>query len=144
MSDSSPTPVPADVAERLDPCSKEAERDGLVLRKLGWRGCERLHHFRHYYSHGWGERGQGRPLSSRSLEAFFRFLEIFSWRDDQPPRLYLTDAGHLELCWEGANSQAIQVEFGPSSTEFYIEASEEEDTVPHSSLGLLVEKLARH
>src|SRR5207249_2511796 len=52
----------------------EPEREDLVLNKLGAKGWVRLHHFRHYYSAGWGEHS-GRPLSPRALETFFRFME---------------------------------------------------------------------
>lgn len=58
----------------------EAEREDLLLSKLGPRGWGRIHHFRHYYAQGWGERGHGRPLSPRSLEAFFRYLDEQAFR----------------------------------------------------------------
>jgi len=115
----------------------EVRREDLLLQKLGVSGWGRLHHFRHFYAQGWGERGQGRPLSPRSLEAFFRFLEAMPCPQRQFPKLFLTDNGHLELCWQDAQGGAVQVEFMPSQTEYYIEASETEAVVPHHALAEL-------
>ena len=47
----------------------EADREEVVLKKLGARGWGRLHHFRFFYGPGWDERS-GRPLSPRALEGF--------------------------------------------------------------------------
>lgn len=119
----------------------EVRREDLLLQKLGARGWGRLHHFRHFYAQGWGERGQGRPLSPRSLEAFFRFLEVMPVPQREYPKLFLTDNGHLELCWKDAQGAAVQVEFMPSQTEYYIEASETEAVVPHQCLAELASLL---
>jgi hypothetical protein len=118
----------------------EAERDELVLQRLGPKGWGRLHQFRNYYSQGWGE-GNGRPLSPRSLEAFFRFLEAFPDIREREPSVFLTKRGHLELCWEDSVGKAIQVEFTPSEAEYYVEAEEEENAVPHLDLSALAQKL---
>ncbi len=112
----------------------EARREDLLIRKLGNRGWGRLHHFRNYYSQGWGERGNGRPLSPRSLEAFFRFLEIMPDPVRSAPKLFLTDQGHLELCWKDEAGAAVQLEFTPSHTEFYLGASDQEGKIPHGSM----------
>lgn len=120
----------------------EAEREELLLRKLGARGWGRLHHFRRYYSQGWGDDGKGGPLSPRALEAFQRFLEAHPGWDKRFPSLFLTDQGHLELCWEDAAGKAVQVEFTPTGAEYYLEATEEEGAVPHSGLTSLAGKLA--
>ena len=63
----------------------EAEREELLFSKLGAKGWVRLHHFRHYYSAGWGD-GSGKPLSPRALEIFYRFLE-FANDSDESQRL---------------------------------------------------------
>lgn len=121
----------------------EAEREDLLLSKLGPRGWGRIHHFRHFYAQGWGERGHGRPLSPRSLEAFFRFLETMPIPQRTAPKVFLTDSGHLELCWQDEQGAAVQVEFTPSMTEFYIESSETEGTVPHAAITSLAAMLPR-
>jgi len=107
------------------PFPDEAEREELVLAKLGTRGWGRLHHFRHYYSAGWGDRS-GRPLSPRALETFFRFLEAAKFAVNTTPSLFLTDTGTLELCWEDASGKAIQVEFTSIGIEFYLESKKVE------------------
>src|SRR6059036_1017365 len=77
----------------------EADREELVLNKLGTRAWGRLHHFRYFYRQGWGE-GSGKPLSPRALEGFHRFVERAQFPEGSTPSLFFTDAGHLELCWE--------------------------------------------
>ena len=126
-----------------DAGADEGQREELLLSKLGPRGWGRIHHFRHYYSQGWGERGQGRPLSPRSLEAFFRFLGLMPIPERKAPKVFLTDSGHLELCWQDEHGGAVQVEFTPNVAEYYIEASETEDSLPHSSLASLAALLPR-
>jgi hypothetical protein len=103
------------------PSPDEAEREELVLATLGTRGWGRLHHFRHYYSAGWGDRS-GRPLSPRALETFYRFLERAQFAPNTNPSLFLTDSGSLELCWEDAYGKSVQVEFTSTGIEFYIES----------------------
>lgn len=108
----------------------EGEREELLLSKLGAKGWGRLHHFRHYYSAGWGD-GSGRPLSPRALETFYRFLESAKFPENAKPSLFLTDGGGIELCWEDAAGKAVQVEFQSAEIEFYVEAEESEDSVPN-------------
>ena len=103
------------------PLPDEAEREELVLAKLGTRGWGRLHHFRHYYTAGWGEHG-GKPLSPRALETFFRFLEQAHFTTNSNPSLFLTYNGMLELVWEDAFGKSIQVEFTSTGIEFYLES----------------------
>ena len=54
----------------FQPAPGEADREELLLKKLGPRGWGRLRHFRYYYDPGWGD-GKGRPLSARALEQRF-------------------------------------------------------------------------
>jgi hypothetical protein len=119
----------------------EGERDELLLSKLGPKGWGRLHHFRHYYSAGWGD-GSGKPLSPRSLETFYRFLESVTFPANAKPSVFLTDQGCIELCWEDASSKAVQVEFRPAEIEFYIEANQLENSVPASEAKQLAKRLA--
>jgi hypothetical protein len=119
----------------------EGEREELLLSKLGAKGWGRLHHFRHYYSTGWGD-GSGRPLSPRALETFYRFLESATFPQGAKPSLFLTDAGCIELCWEDAAQKAVQVEFKSTEIEFYIEAEEREGSVPTGNAKELAARLA--
>jgi hypothetical protein len=119
----------------------EGEREELLLSKLGAKGWGRLHHFRHYYSAGWGG-GSGKPLSPRALETFYRFLESARFPSDSVPSVFLTDDGFIEVCWEDSERKAVQVEFKPAEIEFYIEAQHLEDSVPASGAKELARRLA--
>ena len=98
----------------------EAKRDDLVLSKLGAKAWGRLHEFRNHYMHmrGWGE-GQGEPLSPRSLEGFYCFLEEAQFPEERKPSLFLTDQGFLELCWEDASGKAMHAEFTSGELIFF-------------------------
>ena len=119
----------------------EGEREELLLSKLGAKGWGRLHHFRHYYSAGWGG-GSGKPLSPRALETFYRFLESAKFPEGSVPSVFLTDEGCIEVCWEDSASKAVQVEFRPAEIEFYVEAHQLEDSVPTSEVKELARRLA--
>lgn len=102
----------------------------LVERELGARGAERLRDFRNLHSEPWGEEGKGKPVSPQVLEGFYRFLENIEFSTEgKRPSLFLTDEGHLELFWEDAQGGAIQVEFGPCSSEIYVEKTGVEEEV---------------
>lgn len=111
----------------------ESNHDDLLLEKLGEKGWGRLHYFRNEFSGPWGD-GEGRPFSPKSQEAFFNFLRIVGNLKAENPSLFLTDDGHLEICWEDASGNSIQFEFGPRETEVYLESSETELTFPNSEL----------
>lgn len=119
----------------------EREREDLLLSKLGPKGWGRLHHFRHYYSAGWGD-GSGKPLSPRATEAFYRFLESARFPEGMTPSVFLTDEGCIEVCWEDRERKAVQVEFKPAEIEFYVEAQELEESVPASEAKELARRLA--
>lgn len=119
----------------------EGEREELLLSKLGPKGWGRLHHFRHYYSAGWGD-GSGSPLSPRALETFYNFLESANFSLETKPSLFLTEAGSIELCWEDECSNAVQIEFKSTGIEFYVEAQEIEESVPNSDARDLARRLA--
>lgn len=119
----------------------EGEREELLLAKLGAKGWGRLHHFRNYYSAGWGE-GTGKPLSPRALETFYRFLESATFPAGSTPSVFLTDEGCIEVCWEDLKRKAVQVEFRPTEIEFYVEAQQLEDSVPASEAKELARRLA--
>ena len=113
----------------------------LLLSKLGAKDWRRLHHFRHYYSTGWGD-GSGRPLSPRALETLYRFLESATFPQGAKPSLFLTDAGCIELCWEDSSGKAVQVEFRSAEIEFYLEKQDLEGSVPGSEAKELARRLA--
>ena len=118
----------------------EIDRENLVLRKLGVRCWGRLYHFRNFYQHGWGD-GHGRTLSPRALEIFYRFIEEAVFPQGINPSLFLTDDGHLELCWDSQCGGAVQVEFTPSGAEYFIERLDSEDTVPFTEISLLAKRV---
>lgn len=123
------------------PAPGEADREDLLLKKLGPRGWGRLHHFRYYYQPGWGE-GAGRQLSPRALVGFFRFLTVAQFPVGKVPSVFLTDRGGLELAWEDAAGKAVQVEFTPQGAEFYVAANEHEGKVAVEALEQLAAELA--
>lgn len=117
-----------------DTASHEGDREELVLQRLGVAAWGRLHHFRHYYSQGWGD-GSGKPLSPRALEGFYRFVSTAKLSPIRPPSVFLTDDGTLELCWEDEDGKAIQVEFTGAGLEIFSEASGEERFLSFDQLG---------
>jgi hypothetical protein len=119
----------------------EAEREELLLAKLGPKGWGRLHHFRHYYSAGWGD-GSGRPLSPRALETFYRFLEVVKFPNAIQPSVFLTDEGWIELCWSDRSGKAVQVEFRSIEVEFYVEAEELEGAIRTADVTDLARRLS--
>ncbi len=113
----------------------------LLLRKLGPKGWGRVYHFRNYYAAGWGE--NGRVLSPKALDAFFRFVENANFpAGKSSPSVFLTDRGGIELCWEDQNGKSIQVEFTGTGAEFYQAATDEEGAVTFNDLARLSQHLA--
>jgi hypothetical protein len=119
----------------------ESSRDDLVLRKLGKRGWERLNLFRFSYQEGWGE--SSRPaLSPRALEAFSRFIAEVNFPHDRQPSIFLTDEGGLELVWEDAAGQSVQVEFRSKGIKYYRAMNDEEGEASFGSLKELARRLS--
>jgi hypothetical protein len=119
----------------------ESVREELLIKKLGARGWGRLHHFRHYYGPGWGD-GAGRPVSPRALEGFYRFLERFEFPPGVKPSVFLTDTGHLEMCWEERTGKAVQIEFTPAGADYYSESTRREGCLGYAQISELVRELA--
>jgi hypothetical protein len=116
-------------------------REELLLRKLGTRGWGRVHQFRFYFGQGWGE--TSRPaLSPKALDAFFRFLEDVTFPSGKLPSVFLTDEGGLELVWEDAAGQSIQVDFRPQRIEYYRAALDEEGSAPFIELKEVARRLS--
>ena len=113
-------------------------REELLLNKLGAKGWGRVHNFRNYYTSGCGENGP--VLSPRALDAFFAFIEETTFPTS--PSVFLTDCGGIELCWEDAQGESVQVEFTSAGAGFYKAATDEEDVVPLDDLAQLSQRLA--
>lgn len=111
----------------------ESEHDSLLLAKLGEKGWGRIQYFKQVFSAPWGN-GEGRPLSPRSLASFFDFLSAVQIPEGKTPSIFLTNSGHLELCWEDSGNKAVQLEFGPQETDIYIERNEQEFSIPNGEL----------
>jgi len=139
LSDNLRDETPVSGVRRAAP--SEGEREELLLSKLGPKGWGRVHHFRHYYSAGWGD-GSGKPLSPRALETFYRFLESARFPEGSMPSVFLTDEGCVEVCWEDFEGKAVQVEFKPAEIEFFIEAQQLEGSAPASEAKDLARRLA--
>jgi hypothetical protein len=139
LSDNLREETPLHGVRRTEP--SEGEREELLLSKLGAKGWGRLHHFRYYYSAGWGG-DSGKPLSPRALETFYRFLESATFPSGSVPSVFLTDAGCIEVCWEDFEGKAVQVEFKPAEIEFFIEARQLEGSAPASEAKDLARRLA--
>ena len=130
---------PAAVAGIRRTAPDELAREDLLLRKLGPKGWGRVHHFRSYYGSGWGE--NGRVLSPKALDAFFRFVEDAQF-PTAAPSVFLTDRGGIELCWEDRNGKSLQVEFTTTGAEYYNAATDEEGVVAFDGLGQLSRRLS--
>lgn len=94
--------------------------ESIVTKKLGARGWGRVDAFMNHYGPGWGN--GNRPLSPRALAALCKFLERHVFPSAITPSVFLTDDGHLELCWEDSTGKSTQLEFGPEQVKFYVEA----------------------
>lgn len=120
----------------------EADREELLLRKLGPRGWGRFYQFRHFYGLGWGE-GRGQALSPRAIEAFHKFLETVQFPAGSRPSIFLTDDGGLELSWENADGKALQAAFFPSRIEVYRAADDFELDLPLSEAKAAADLVSR-
>jgi hypothetical protein len=132
---------PAALANIHRTAPDERAREELLLGKLGPRGWGRVHHFRNYYTPGWGDHA-GQVLSPRALSAFFHFVDAFSFPSGVIPSVFLTDPGGIELCWEDENRKSVQVEFTRTGAEYYREATGEEGVFAHGALKDLLLRLS--
>lgn len=103
---------------------------------LGSNSYERFKRFLEY-SDGWGG-GFGKKLSTQSVAALQNFLS-----DGQSlcaePSIFLRQDGNLQLAWEDAEGNAVELDFLPSGITFFHEKSDKEsiyqlDTQSISSL----------
>ena len=119
----------------------DSGRQAVLLHKLGEKAMVRVRRFRNCFASAWGE--NGKALSPRALDAFFRFVEGATFPEgNRSPSVFMTDEGGLELCWEDRNGKSVQVEFTAKAVEFYEGATEEEGSVPFERLAELCGRLA--
>ena len=118
----------------------DAAKECLVARKLGANGFKRWRYFRQHFSGRWGDEGQ-LPVSPRSQESLIKALGILEFAPGTTPSLFLTDDGHFELAWRDADGGSIQMEFGPSAFDVFVESMGIEESHPN---GALAEVIAKH
>jgi hypothetical protein len=116
-------------------------REEMVMSKLGLNGWRRLTHFRYSYLPGWGD-GSGKPLSAKSLELFYRFVQDMTLSAGGRPSLFLTSDGTLELCWSDPSGNEVELEFTPTGIEYFFEATCREGIVPPENVRELASQLA--
>lgn len=117
----------------------DATRERLVARKLGVHGWKRWQYFRQHFSGKWGDEGQ-LPVSPRSQDSLIKALEVLEFPKSTKPSIFLTDDGHFELAWRDANGGAVQIEFGPSEFEIFMEGSGIEESHPNNAIAEIVAK----
>lgn len=117
-----------------------AEREELIIQRLGVHVWGRWRFFRSHFTGRWGEAGN-KPLSPLAQEAFFDALPSLQIHGRQSPSLFLTDEGNLELVWEDDEGQSIQVEFGPYDSEVYVESSGLDEVVPNDQLNARLDSI---
>jgi hypothetical protein len=117
----------------------EAANERLVARKLGANGFKRWRYFRQHFSGRWGDEGQ-MPVSPRSQESLIKALGALEFAPGTTPSLFLTDDGHFELAWRDANGDSIQMEFGPSAFDVFVEGSGIEESHPNSARAEVIAK----
>ena len=71
----------------------------------------------------------------------FKALEILEFPQASKPSLFLTDDGHFELAWRDAEGRSVQMEFGPTEFEIFIEGQGIEETHPNNRMGEVVARL---
>lgn len=118
----------------VDSANKE-----FVTRKLGVNGWKRWQYFRQHFSGRWGDEGQC-PVSPRSQQSLLKALESLQFPPAVKPSLFLTDDGHFELAWRDADGQSVQIEFGPTEFELFMEGLGIEETHPNRLLGEVIAK----
>lgn len=100
---------------------------------LGKNSYERFKRFSEYPD-GWGG-GKGKSVSPQSVAALQSFLsdgQAFS----AEPSIFLRQDGNLQLAWEDAEGNAIELDFLPSRITFFHEKNEQESTFSLDTQGI--------
>jgi hypothetical protein len=109
-----------------------AHLPGLVYAKIGSAALQRLNDFRQWPA-GWNQ-GSGDEIAWGTLQNFASFLSDARFRTGNPPSLFLTDSGHLELAWEARDGSVMNASFTPAGASYFFEGSNEEGEVSASEL----------
>lgn len=118
----------------------DSANEELIARKLGVNGFKRWQYFRQHFSGRWGDEGQS-PVSPRSQESLLKALSALDFPASSKPSLFLTDDGFFELAWRDKDGRSVQIEFGSSEFEIFVEGAGIEETYPNSSLAEAIAKL---
>lgn len=118
----------------------DSANEELIARKLGVNGFKRWQYFRQHFSGRWGDEGQS-PVSPRSQESLLKALSALDFPASSKPSLFLTDDGFFELVWRDRQGRSVQIEFGSSEFEIFVEGAGIEETHPNSSLAEAIAKL---
>jgi len=118
----------------------EAANERMVARKLGVNGFKRWQYFRQHFSGRWGDEGQ-MPVSPRSQDAMLKALRVLEFPASSKPSLFLTDDGFFELAWHDELGRSVQIEFGSSHFEIFVEGAGIEETHPNSRIPEVIAKL---
>lgn len=79
-------------------------------------------------------------VSPRSQQSLLKALESLEFPSEVKPSLFLTDDGHFELAWRDAEGKSVQMEFGPTEFELFIETAGIEETHPNRLLSEVTTK----
>ena len=113
-----------------------ASLPGLVYAKIGPTALQRLEDFRRWPA-GWNN-GSGDEIAWGTLQNLDNFLSLARFRTSNPPSLFLTTAGHIELVWEAKDGTEVNVSFTPAGATYFFAQNGEEGDVPSRQLGDLV------
>lgn len=108
-------------------------------RVIGENGVRRFEEFKKYHD-GW-DYGRGRALSAYSVATLEEFLRQMPELAMAEPSLFLTYNGNLQLGWEDAEGNAVEVEFFPDRIEYYLESRDEEGSVSKQALYHLIQRI---
>lgn len=108
-------------------------------RVIGENGVRRFEEFKKYHD-GW-DYGRGRALSAHSVATLEEFLRHLPGLAAVEPSLFLTYNGNLQLGWEDAEGNAVEVELFPDRIEYYFESRNEEGSVRRQDLHRLINQL---
>lgn len=106
---------------------------------IGEHGVRRYEEFKRYHS-GW-DYGRGERLSPRSVTTLESFVEQLPELAAYEPSLFLTHQGNLQLGWEDARGNVVEMEFFSDKIEYYIESLNEEGSVGLEALHQLANKV---
>lgn len=117
-----------------------ANLPALVYTRIGSSALQRLNDFRRWPA-GWNN-GGGDEIAWSTLQNFESFLEQAHFRTANPPSLFLTNAGHLELVWDAHDGREINVTFTPSGASYFLAATGEDGEVSARQLGEFAARVA--